>query len=56
MRELERLAGEIERAELRLANGDFVGKAPAAVVEGVRARLVELRERRERLRAGLGGS
>jgi valyl-tRNA synthetase len=55
-RELERLAGEIERAELRLANGDFLGKAPAAVVEGVRTRLVELRERQERLRAGLGGA
>jgi valyl-tRNA synthetase len=54
-RELAKLGDEIARAEQRLANGDFLAKAPPAVVEGGRARLAELRERQERLRASLGG-
>jgi len=40
---------EIERAEGRLANQDFVAKAPAHVVEKERERLCAQRERRERL-------
>jgi valyl-tRNA synthetase len=52
-RELEKLVAEIQRAEARLANADFVAKAPAAVVEGGRARLAELREREAGLRASL---
>jgi valyl-tRNA synthetase len=54
-RELDKLAAEIERAERRLADGDFLAKAPEAVVAGARARLAELRERQERIRASLGG-
>jgi valyl-tRNA synthetase len=55
-RELDRLAGEIARAEERLADAQFLAKAPAAVVAGRRAGLAELRERRERLRASLGAT
>jgi valyl-tRNA synthetase len=54
-RELDKLAGEIDRAEQRLADGNFLAKAPPAVVAGGRARLAELRERRERIQASLGG-
>ncbi len=52
-RELEKLAGEIARADQRLGNADFVAKAPAAVVAGGRARLAELRDREARIRASL---
>jgi valyl-tRNA synthetase len=55
-RELEKVDSEIDGAEKRLGNEQFVAKAPAAVVEGNRARLAELRERRERLAATLGGA
>ncbi|HYL06018.1 MAG TPA: class I tRNA ligase family protein, partial [Thermoanaerobaculia bacterium] len=55
-RELEKLAGEIDRAERRLADAGFLAKAPPAVVAGSRARLAELRERQERIRASLGGA
>jgi valyl-tRNA synthetase len=55
-RELDRLAGEIARAEERLADAQFLAKAPPPVVAGGRARLAELRERRERLRASLGAT
>ncbi|HEX2251818.1 MAG TPA: valine--tRNA ligase [Thermoanaerobaculia bacterium] len=51
--ELGKLAGEIAAAEGRLANEQFLAKAPPAVVAGNRARLAELVERRERIRAGL---
>jgi valyl-tRNA synthetase len=54
-RELDKLDGEIARAEQRLGNHDFLARAPAAVVAGGRARLAELRERQERVRASLGG-
>ncbi|HEX2164173.1 MAG TPA: hypothetical protein VHM02_09510, partial [Thermoanaerobaculia bacterium] len=53
-RELAKIDGEIAGAEARLANEQFVAKAPAAVVDGNRARLAELRERRERIVASLG--
>jgi valyl-tRNA synthetase len=52
-RELEKLAGEIERAERRLADAGFLAKAPPAVVAGGRQRLAELRERQQRIRASL---
>jgi valyl-tRNA synthetase len=53
VRELDKLAGEIARADQRLGNADFVAKAPAAVVAGGRARLAELRDRETRIRASL---
>ncbi|HVR06918.1 MAG TPA: valine--tRNA ligase [Thermoanaerobaculia bacterium] len=54
-RELDKLAGEIDRAERRLADAGFLAKAPPAVVAGGRTRLAELRERQERIRASMGG-
>ncbi len=54
---LEKELAETERlltsTRAKLANDDFVGKAPAAVVDGVRARESELAELAERLRANL---
>ena len=48
-RERERLHKELERAEAKLANPDFVAKAPAAVVEKERARRDEVLAALERL-------
>ena len=42
-KEIERLERDIQRAEAKLANSNFVDKAPAAVVDGQRARLAEQR-------------
>jgi len=53
-KELEKLTAEIGRAEERLSNPDFLGKAPAHVVEGGRAKLAEMRERQATLRSSLG--
>ncbi len=60
-RDRARLEKELAEAEkllastrAKLANEDFVSKAPANVVEGVRAREVELAELAERLRGNLG--
>jgi valyl-tRNA synthetase len=53
-KELEKLEGEIARAEERLGDAQFLAKAPEKVVAGGRARLAEMKERRESLRAGLG--
>jgi valyl-tRNA synthetase len=44
------LSKEIERAESKLANKQFVAKAPAAVVEEERRKLEEYREALQRLR------
>ena len=44
------LRKEIERAEKKLANEQFVAKAPAAVVEEERRKLEEYREALARLR------
>ncbi len=55
-RELDKLGAEIQRAEQRLSLPDFLAKAPPAVVEGGRARLAEMRDRQERIRASLGGA
>ncbi len=52
--QIEGLSEEIARAEARLADEGFVAKAPAKVVEGNRARLAELRVRREHLERLLG--
>ena len=53
-RELAKLDGEIAGAERRLANEQFLAKAPPAVVAGNRERLAELHERRRGILAGLG--
>ena len=42
--EYKRLMGEIERLEKKLSNEGFVAKAPAAVVEGEKAKLQKYRE------------
>ncbi len=47
--ERERLHGEIERLERKLANESFVSKAPAEVVEGERRKLEDYREALRRL-------
>ena len=51
--ELTRIAGEIERLEKKLSNEGFVAKAPAAVVEGERAKLAKYNETKESLLAAL---
>jgi valyl-tRNA synthetase len=53
-KELEKLTTEISRSEERLSNPDFLGKAPAHVVEGGRAKLAEMRERQAAMRSSLG--
>ncbi len=45
----EQLAGEIARAQAKLAKPDFVERAPAAVVEGERAKLAQLQSELEAL-------
>jgi valyl-tRNA synthetase len=47
----ERLLRELERARAKLANQDFLSRAPAAVVEKERARLAEVEDALERLGA-----
>ena len=42
--EQKKLIGEIERIEKKLANEGFVSKAPAAVIDGERAKLAKYRE------------
>jgi len=42
--EQKKLVGEIERLEKKLGNEGFVAKAPAAVVEGEKAKLAKYRE------------
>jgi valyl-tRNA synthetase len=54
-KELEKISGEIRAAEARLANPQFVDRAPSAVVAGVRARLEELEQRRAVLGTQLAG-
>ena len=51
--ELVKTDGEIERIEKKLANEGFVAKAPAAVVEGEKAKLAKYRETREAIVASL---
>ncbi|HEX7182541.1 MAG TPA: valine--tRNA ligase [Thermoanaerobaculia bacterium] len=54
LKELEKLETEIARSEERLSNEQFLSKAPAQVVETGRARLAEMKERRESLRSSVG--
>ena len=42
--EKKKLEGEIERIEKKLSNEGFVAKAPAAVVEGEKAKMAKYRE------------
>ena len=51
--ELARLDGEIERANKKLSNESFTAKAPAAVVEGERAKLAKYIENRDGVAAAL---
>ena len=53
-RELAEAEDHLAAARARLANEAFTSRAPAAVVEGARARAAELAETVERLRARLG--
>lgn len=54
-RDLKKIDGEIAGARGRLSNPGFLENAPAHVVEGNRARLAELEERRQRMSEALGG-
>jgi valyl-tRNA synthetase len=51
--EEKKLLSEIERVEKKLANQGFVAKAPAAVVEGEKAKLEKYRENLEGVKAAL---
>ncbi|MCH9050469.1 MAG: hypothetical protein IIA72_05230, partial [Proteobacteria bacterium] len=51
--ELRKLDGEIDRLENKLANEDFLAKAPAEVVEEQRERRAETQAARARLAEAL---
>jgi len=51
--EMKKNDGEIERIEKKLANEGFVAKAPAAVIDGERAKLAKYLEVRESLKVAL---
>ena len=51
--EAKKLHGEIERLEKKLSNEGFVAKAPAAVVEGEKAKLAKYRENLDGVNAAL---
>ena len=46
-KELDKTRGEIERIEKKLSNEGFVSKAPAAVIDGEKAKLAKYREQYE---------
>jgi len=52
-KEMERLAGEIVKTQAKLANSSFVERAPAAVVDQERQRLVQFETTVAKLRAQL---
>ena len=51
--EKKKLEGEIERIEKKLSNEGFVAKAPAAVVEGEKAKMAKYRENLEGILAAI---
>jgi len=51
--EQKKLVGEIERLEKKLSNEGFVAKAPAAVVEGEKAKLAKYRENLDGVQSAL---
>ena len=51
--ELENVEGEIKRSEGKLSNEGFVSRAPAAVVEGERAKLDKYKEKKESILAAI---
>ena len=51
--EEKKLIGEIERLEKKLSNEGFVAKAPAAVVEGEKAKLAKYRENLDGVKVAL---
>ena len=51
--EEKKLLGEIERLEKKLSNQGFVAKAPAAVVEGEKAKLEKYKENLEGVKTAL---
>jgi len=54
-RELGKIQADIARIEQKLANSDFVGRAPRAVVDENRARLAGLQDRRDKVEKNLAG-
>jgi valyl-tRNA synthetase len=55
-RDVERLRGEAEKIRTRLADEDFLSRAPAAVVEKTRQQFEEIEERIRRLSGNLVGT
>ncbi|MBP5193842.1 MAG: hypothetical protein J6126_03860, partial [Clostridia bacterium] len=49
--ELEKLNAEIDRANAKLNNAGFVAKAPKALIDGEREKLVKFAEMKEKLQA-----
>ncbi len=52
-KEKEKTLGEIERLEKKLSNEGFVAKAPAAVIDGERAKLAKYKEQLESIEAAI---
>jgi valyl-tRNA synthetase len=52
-KEIDKLAGEIEKTEKKLANEQFVAKAPPEVIEEQRERLAEAGQARVKLASAL---
>ncbi len=52
-RELQKIRADIAKLEEKLGNGDFVSKAPQAVVDENRTRLEGLRDRRDKVEKNL---
>ena len=52
-KEIEQSQAEVARLEARLADREFLNKAPAAIVDKERGKLVERKDKLERLRQEL---
>ena len=52
-KELNNALGEIERAQKKLANADFVAKAPAKLVDGERAKIENFTAKADKIRAAI---